>query len=82
MKINQERALYATLAFLSYCLVAFFLYTHMWDSTLTLIVCLPHTIAYILAYGSGEFFFDLVLFFEALLIWYISYLLISALPKK
>jgi hypothetical protein len=81
--MNRRAALIAALIVLSYGCLIWYLVSTMASSLLAVILCVPYTAAYGLAYAFGDGFIYIALAIEALLLWGAVYMLVSAaLPKQ
>lgn len=82
MNSSTKKYVYPTAIVLIYVLVAYFLFTYYATSIITLIVCLPLSIGFIVGYGAGDFVGYLFIVLEALLIWYLMFLVVRKRLNK
>lgn len=69
-----KRLIFPTLIILVYVLIAYLLFTYATTSIITVIVCFPLSLGFIVGYALGDFAGYLFLGLEVVVLWYLGYL--------
>ena len=78
--MNRKPALLSTIIVLFYGGLIWYLVHTMASSLIAVVLCIPFTAAYALAYAFGDGFIYIALIIEAALMWGAVYALIRRLP--